>query len=70
MKTMELQSLVRDLEDRQSHGVRRLLKNDVWRMTVWGSYKVKRIVDVLASGLGMVLLSPVFLVLADRKSVV
>ena len=64
MKTMELQSLVRDLEDRQSHGVRRLLKNDVWRMTVWGSYKVKRIVDVLASGLGMVLLSPVFLVLA------
>ena len=60
----ELKSLVRDLEDRQSHGVRRSLKNDVWRLTIWSSYKVKRLVDIVASGAGLVVLSPVFLVLA------
>ena len=60
----ELKSLVRDLEDRQSHGVRRGLKNDVWRLTIWSSYKVKRLVDIVASGAGLVILSPVFLVLA------
>ena len=60
----ELKSLVHDLEDRQSHGVRRGLKNEFWRFTVWSTYKVKRIVDIVASGAGLVVLSPVFLVLA------
>ncbi len=60
----ELDALVQDLEDRQSHGFRRQLKNDIWRLTVWGSYKVKRTVDVVASGLGLLVLSPVFLTIA------
>ena len=64
MKTMELNTLVRELEERQHHGVRRSLKNDVWRLTVWGSYKLKRVVDVVASGLGMALLSPLFVGIA------
>ena len=64
MKTMELNTLVRELEERQHHGVRRDLKNGIWRLTVWGSYKLKRAVDVVASGLGMVLLSPLFVGIA------
>ena len=64
MKTMELNTLVRELEERQHHGVRRDLKNGIWRLTVWGSYKLKRAVDVVASGLGMALLSPLFVGIA------
>lgn len=36
----------------------------LWEMTVRGSYLVKRLVDLVGSAVGIVLLSPVFLILA------
>lgn len=60
-RTDELETLVREFEDRAQHGMRRTLKNFGWRLTVWGSYKVKRAVDVAVSGLGLVLLAPLLL---------
>lgn len=60
-RTDELEALVREFEDRAQHGMRRTLKNLGWRLTVWGSYKVKRAVDVAVSGLGLVLLAPLLL---------
>lgn len=60
-RTDELETLVREFEDRAQHGMRRTLKNLGWRLTVWGSYKVKRAVDVAVSGLGLVLLAPLLL---------
>lgn len=64
VKSEELRILVSEFEDRRHHGLRRELKNVGWRLTVWGSYKLKRSVDVVAAGLGLVVLSPLFLLLA------
>lgn len=60
----ELAALVREFEDRRQHGWRRTAKGFVWRLTVWGSYALKRTVDVVVAGLGLVLLSPLFVALA------
>lgn len=60
----DLQTLVKEFEDRRHHGARRELKSIGWRLTVWGSYKLKRTVDILVSGLGLLILSPVLLVIA------
>ena len=62
-QAMELKTLLREFEDRQHHSVRRSFKHDLWRLTVWFSYKLKRVVDIVASGLGLVLLSPVFVLI-------
>ena len=59
----ELAALVREFEDRR-HGFRRTAKGLAWRLTVWGSYALKRTVDVVAAGLGLVVLSPLFVALA------
>ena len=61
--TADLKALLREFEDRQSHCAQRSFKHDMWRLTVWISYKTKRIVDLVASGLGLVVLSPVFLLI-------
>ena len=60
----ELNELVHELSAR-AHGVRRRsLRLTAWRFTVRMSYAVKRFVDIVGSGVGMVLLSPVFLGIA------
>ncbi len=64
MDTSDLKQLLSEFEDRQHHCARRSLKHDIWRLTVWFSYKTKRIVDLVASGAGLVILSPLFLLLA------
>lgn len=64
IKSEELKILVKEFEGRRHSGLRRELKNFGWRLTVWGSYKLKRSVDVIASGLGLVLLSPFLLFIA------
>lgn len=64
IKSEELKILVKEFEGRRHSGLRRELKNFGWRLTVWSSYKLKRTVDVLASGLGLILLSPFLLLIA------
>ena len=63
-KDADLDELLRELSARVHGGSRRSLRLFAWRMTVRGSYAAKRAIDIVASGLGMLALSPVFIVIA------
>ena len=62
-KNADLEQLLRELASRHHHR-RKSLRILAWRLTVLGSYAVKRAVDIVGSSLGLILLSPVFLTLA------
>ena len=58
----ELETLLADLASRRSRaGSRRSLRRMAWKATVRASYAAKRLLDVAGSGIGLVLLLPVFL---------
>jgi lipopolysaccharide/colanic/teichoic acid biosynthesis glycosyltransferase len=63
-KDADLDQLVRELASRRFGNKRRSLRLIAWRMTVQGSYALKRAMDIVLSGLGMIVLSPVFLGIA------
>lgn len=63
-KDADLDRLVEELASRRRVGTRRSLRLRAWRMTVAGSYAAKRVLDVVGSLLGMILLSPVYLAIA------
>jgi len=63
-KDADLDQLVRELASRRFGNKRRSLRLLAWRMTVQGSYALKRAMDIVLSGLGMIVLSPVFLGIA------
>ena len=63
-KDADLDQLLRELSARVHGGRRRSLRLQAWRMTVRCSYAVKRAIDIVASGLGMLVLSPVFIAIA------
>ena len=63
-KDADLDQLVRELASRRFGNKRRSLRLIAWRMTVQGSYALKRVMDIVLSGLGMIVLSPVFLGIA------
>lgn len=57
----ELDALLADLASRRSRiGSRRSLRRAAWKATVRASYAAKRLLDVVGSGTGLVLLLPVF----------
>ena len=57
----ELDALLADLASRRSRiGSRRSLRRAAWKATVRASYAAKRLLDVVGSGAGLVLLLPVF----------
>ena len=60
----DLDALLRELSARTRGDAKTGLKVAAWRATVRGSYALKRLIDIVGSGLGMVLLSPVFLAIA------
>ena len=60
----DLESLVKELSARTHRGTRRSLRLMAWRFTVRSSYAAKRAIDILGSGIGMILLAPVFLAIA------
>jgi len=60
----DLDQLVRELAARQRGNKRRSMRLMAWRLTVGASYAMKRIIDITGSAVGMVLLSPLFLVIA------
>ena len=60
----DLDQLVKELAARTKGNARRSLRLRAWRFTVFASYAVKRLIDITGSLLGMILLSPVFLVIA------
>ena len=60
----DLDQLMAELASRSRGNRRRSLRLLAWKLTVYGSYTVKRVMDIAASLFGMVLLSPVFLAIA------
>ncbi len=63
-KDADLDQLVRELASRTHGNTRRSLRLKAWKLTVLGSYVVKRALDIVVSALGMILLAPVFLAIA------
>ena len=63
-KDADLDQLVRELASRTHGNTRRSLRLKAWKLTVIGSYVVKRALDIVVSALGMILLAPVFLAIA------
>ena len=60
----DLDQLMAELASRASGHRRRSLRLLAWKLTVYGSYALKRATDIVVSLVGMLLLSPVFLAIA------
>ena len=56
----ELDALLADLASRRTRLGRRNLRRAAWKLTVRASYAFKRFTDLVGSGVGLVLLLPVF----------
>ena len=63
-KDADLDRLRAELASRAHGNKRRSLRLAAWRFTVRASYATKRLIDIVGSGVGMVLLSPVFAAIA------
>ena len=63
-KDADLDQLVDELAARTRGNRRRSLRLLAWQTTVKASYAMKRLMDIVFSALGMMLLSPVFLAIA------
>lgn len=63
-KDADFDQLVRELASRSVGNRRKSLRLRAWKLTVLGSYAAKRLIDIVGSLAGMVLLSPVFLGIA------
>ena len=63
-KDADLDQLVKELASRSHGHTRRSLRLKAWRLTVFGAYATKRIMDIVISALGMLILSPLFLLIA------
>ena len=60
----ELEALLRELSSRTKGKVQKSLRIKTWKFTVKMSYILKRAIDILGSAIGMVVLSPVYLIIA------
>ncbi len=60
----DLDQLVRELAARSRKSKRRSLRLFAWRSTIACTYAVKRLVDIVGSAFGMLLLSPLFIGIA------
>ena len=63
-KDADLEQLVRELASRKSGNRRRSMRLRAWKTTVAMSYVIKRIMDIVGSVIGMILLAPVFIGIA------
>ncbi len=63
-KDAGLGQLVEELASRRRGNRRRSMRLLAWKTTVTASYAMKRLMDIVFSALGMVLLSPVYLAIA------
>ena len=64
MTDEELETLQNQLSDVSKNEWRTQLRRRLWSFTVKSSYRLKRILDLLGSGIGILVLSPLFLLLA------
>ncbi len=63
-KDADLDQLLKELAKRSRKSRRRSLRLAAWRLTITGTYAFKRAMDIVGSAFGMLLLSPVFVVIA------
>ncbi len=63
-KDADLDTLLKELAARAHGTKRRSLRLKAWRFAVRSSYALKRLIDIVGSGIGMLLLSPVYLTIA------
>lgn len=63
-KDADLDQLVKELASRTRGNRRRSLRLLAWKVTVKTSYATKRLMDIVLSAVGMLLLSPVYLAIA------
>ena len=63
-KDADLDQLVNELASRTRGNRRRSLRLLAWKVTVKASYATKRLMDIVLSAVGMLLLSPVYLAIA------
>jgi lipopolysaccharide/colanic/teichoic acid biosynthesis glycosyltransferase len=63
-KDADLDQLLRELSARTRPSGRRSIRLWAWRLTVRSSYAFKRLCDIVLSGAGLVLLSPLFAAIA------
>ena len=60
----EIQQLLEEMSARKETGVRTKLRMAVWKSTIHFSYGVKRLLDIVLSLIALIVLAPLFLVLA------
>ena len=63
-KDADLDQLVEELASRTRGNRRRSMRLLAWKVTVKASYATKRLMDIVLSAVGMLLLSPVYLAIA------
>ena len=59
----ELDALLKELSSRSQHNAQKSFRVTVWKLTVRGSYVLKRMIDLCGSTIGMILLAPVYLII-------
>ena len=60
----DLEGLLKELSSRRHGNKRKSLRLRAWKWTVRGSYAIKRLMDIIGSGVGLILLSPVYAAIA------
>ena len=63
-KDADLDQLLKELAARTRKRKRRSMRLVAWKATVVFSYALKRLIDIVGSGLGMIVLSPLFIAIA------
>lgn len=63
-KDTDLDGLLRELASRTHGNKRKSLRLRAWKCTVRASYALKRLMDIIGSGIGLILLSPVYAAIA------
>ena len=63
-KDADLDGLLKELSSRVHGSTRKSIRLKAWKFTVRASYAVKRLMDIVGSAIGMILLSPVYLAIA------
>lgn len=59
-----LEALQKELSSRTKGMTQKSFRVTAWKLTVRASYAIKRMIDIVGSGIGLIVLSPVFLVIA------
>lgn len=60
----EIENVLEEMSDREKHRTSSGFKMIVWKSSIWFAYALKRFVDIVFSIAALVVLSPLFLVLA------